>query len=114
MLVRFTFSNYLSFKEPATFALEASRERQHATRLFAPVETGGRFLPVAALFGGNASGKSNFYRAIKFLRRLVLRPPASPEESIPLEPYRLNDEDVPDLPSTFIIEILPAAAIYRL
>ncbi len=114
MLLSFSVHNYLSFRAGTGFSMVASRERQHAQRVFQHDATGIKLLPVAALLGGNASGKSNFYRAIKFLRRLVLRPPHGVEEQLPVEPFRLDDGGAEVQPCTLEIEILPSETAYRL
>lgn len=114
VLLRFSFSNVLSFKDQADFSLVAGRERQHANRVFHHPPTGVKLAPIAALFGENASGKSNFYRAVQTLRRLVLRTPQGPEELIPLDPFRLDGGHSSQVPCRFAIEILPSDTIYRL
>ncbi len=114
MLIRLTVANFLSFKEEIEFTTLATRERQHSDRVFTDKEIGLKLLPVSAIFGGNASGKSNFYYAVEFLRRLVLRSPTSPDEQIPVEPFKLDDGVSETLPSRFSIEILPSTTAYRL
>ena len=114
MLIRLTIANFLSFKEEVEFTTLATRERQHAHRIFQDEKNGLKLLPVSAIFGGNASGKSNFYFAVEFLRRLVLRSPTSPDEQIPVEPFKLDDGASETQPSRFTIEILPGATAYRL
>lgn len=96
------------------FSTRATRERQHAHRVFLHHPSGTKLVPVAAILGANASGKSNFYRAVHFLRRLVLQPPQAPDEQIPLEPFKLDDGESETRPSRFVIEILPTDTIYRL
>jgi len=114
MLVRLTIANFLSFRQPVEFTMLATRERRHEGRLFFHESTGTRVVPIAALFGENASGKSNFYRAINFIRKLVLRPAQGPEEQVLAEPFRLDDGLSASVPSEFVIEILPKDIVYRL
>lgn len=114
MLVSFSASNFLSFKDPIEFSTRATRERQHSQRVFSHRGSELKLVPIAAIFGGNASGKSNFYRAVLFLRRLVLRQPQTSDEQIGAEPFRLDDGLSEGLPSRFIIEILPAETVFRL
>jgi len=114
MLIRFSVSNFLSFKDPVEFSMTATRERHHSERVFYDDRSGVRLVPVAAIFGANASGKSNFYRSVQFLRRLVLRQPQAPEEQIANEPFKLDDGESATLPARFVIEILPRETHFRL
>src|SRR5437763_1138173 len=107
MLIRFSAANFLSFKDVVEFDMCAKRERRHTNRVFSHGQTETKLVPVAAILGENASGKSNFYRAIQFLRRLILRQPQSLEERIAFEPFRLDDGKSESKPSRFVIEILP-------
>ncbi len=73
-----------------------------------------KLLPIAAVYGANGSGKSNFYYAIEFIRNLVLRPAQAPEEQILVTPFRLDDTSE-EQPSRFSVEILTdGGAIFRL
>lgn len=112
MLVSFSASNFLSFKDSVEFTTRATKERQHNHRIFVHDEL--KLVPIAAILGANASGKSNFYRALLFLRRLVLHLPQSADELITVESFRLDNGENAALPSRFIIEILPAEVLYRL
>lgn len=114
MLIRLSIANHLSFSEPMEFSMCATLERQHSERIFRHGKTGLKLVPVAALFGGNASGKSNFYRSVLFLRRLVLSQPQTADEHIPVEPFRLDDGVSESKPTRFVIEILPDKVVYRL
>ncbi len=114
MLIRITIANFLSFKEETEFTMLATRERQHSDRLYLDNKLGLKLSPVSAIFGGNASGKSNFYSAVEFLRAFVLRPPAGPEANIAIQPFKLGGAALSDAPSRFTIEILPDTVAYRL
>ncbi|WP_438479703.1 AAA family ATPase [Oleiharenicola lentus] len=114
MLVSFSVSNLLSFKDSVDFTTRATRERQHGHRVFTHQPSGTKLVPAAAILGANASGKSNFYRAILLVRKLVLQSPQSPDEALPIEPFKLDDGESEGKPSRFVIEILPADTIYRL
>lgn len=80
----------------------ASREKQHGNRL--PNLNGFmRLLPIAAIYGGNASGKTNFFKAINFARHFVVQG-SQPDARIPVESFRL-DTQCKTQPSTFIFEL---------
>jgi AAA15 family ATPase/GTPase len=114
MLVFFSAENHLSFKDSVEFSGRATREKQHGHRVFHGDETEAKLVQISAIFGANASGKSNFYRALELLRRLVLRNPQSVEDSIDVEHFKLDDGLSEHKPTRFVIEILPARTVYRL
>ena len=69
-----------------------------------------RVLPVAAIYGGNASGKTNFFKALKFAKELVVKG-TQPDSLIPVEPFRLAAKG-PEKPSQFGFELLIDDDIY--
>jgi len=111
MLISFELENWMSFRDRVTFSMVASRERQHRSR----VPKLGRYdisvLPVAAIYGGNASGKTNFFKALNFAKQFIVKG-SLPDASIPVEPYRLSDEYA-QKPSRFKFEILANDTIYE-
>ncbi len=111
MLIRFSVENWMSFQEKATFSMVASRERQHSERVFRLPKFQIRLLPVASIYGGNASGKSNFWKAFKFCKEFVTDS-LKPEKPIPIIPFRLV-EDSSKNPSSFCFEILLQDLIYE-
>jgi AAA15 family ATPase/GTPase len=63
-------------------------------------------VPVAALYGANASGKSNVLAALWFMCRLVAGSyQRAPEDPIPVEPFQLDKESLTE-PSFFELEVL--------
>ncbi|MEV6348218.1 ATP-binding protein [Actinoplanes sp. NPDC051851] len=66
-----------------------------------------RVLPVAGIFGPNASGKSNLIKAMSFGRNAVIESHQHwlPEDPIPRWPFRLDDESR-DAPSEFVFEFI--------
>jgi len=111
MLVRFTVDNWMSFCQPTTFSMVASRERQHGDRVPKVEKYRTRILPIAAVYGGNASGKTNFFKALAFSKTLVVRG-TQPDSLIPVEGYRLASREA-DRPSRFSFELLIEETIYE-
>lgn len=72
MLINFTVKNWRSIKDEASITMQATREQQHGERLIKSNKFGFRILPNAIVFGPNASGKSNFVKAIEFLKDFVI------------------------------------------
>ena len=90
----------------------ASRERQHNYRVSRIKRIHARLLPIAAIFGGNASGKTNFFRAINFAKTLIVGGTRRPGARIPVEPFRLDD-DSRTKPSRFEFRLLIDEILYN-
>lgn len=71
MLIQFNFKNYKSFRDEATLDLSAAKMTEFSDRV---VSVGGeKILPVAAIYGANASGKSNVYSAFEYMSEYVVQ-----------------------------------------
>lgn len=69
MLIQFNFKNFKSFRDEATLDLSASKMTEFSDRV---VTVGSeKILPVAAIYGANASGKSNIYNAFEYMSGYV-------------------------------------------
>ena len=69
MLIQFNFKNFKSFREEATLDLSAAKMTEFSDRV---VTIGSeKILPVAAIYGANASGKSNIYNAFEYMSDYV-------------------------------------------
>ncbi|WP_417913535.1 AAA family ATPase [Candidatus Electronema sp. JM] len=112
MIISFTLENWMSFRDPVTFSMVATKERRHGGRIPKLHKYGTRVLPIAAIYGGNASGKSNFFQALNFARSLVVKV-SQIDELIPVEPFCL-DADGTERPSRFAFELLIDEIIYEL
>jgi hypothetical protein len=70
MLIQFNFKNFKSFREEAILDLSAAKMTEFSDRV---VAIGGeKILPVAAIYGANASGKSNIYNAFEYMAEYVV------------------------------------------
>lgn len=70
MLIQFNFKNFKSFREEATLDLSAAKMTEFSDRV---VTIGSeKVLPVAAIYGANASGKSNIYNAFEYMAEYVM------------------------------------------
>lgn len=95
MLIEFTVGNYRSFFEPMTISLEATKLRanekildeQNVFRI-----NNLSLLRSAAIYGANASGKSNLIRAMSFMRRFALQSAKDFQAGEPtgVERFKLN------------------------
>ena len=72
MLVQFMVKNVLSFKEETILDMTAiNAYKEHETNL---IDNGSKekYLRVAAIYGANASGKSNLYLAMLYFQRIIV------------------------------------------
>ena len=71
MLVQFMLKNVLSFKEETILDLTAiNAYKEHQCNLI-DYGTKEKYLRVAAIYGANASGKSNIYMAMTYFQRII-------------------------------------------
>lgn len=70
MLLNFTMKNFRSFCDETVFSMEATRQRDHREILMNE-EKARRILPTAVVYGANASGKTNLFRAISVFKQIV-------------------------------------------
>ena len=85
MLIRFEVANFRSALEPVELSMVAvDRDRVEARDVPALGES---LLPVAAIYGPNASGKSNIIAAMAWLTSAVRESLYRWDEEIPVEPF---------------------------
>jgi AAA15 family ATPase/GTPase len=111
MILSFTLENWMSFRDTVSFSMIASRERQHGKRVSKVGKYKARILPIAAIYGGNASGKTNFFKALSFAKNLVVKG-TQPDSLIPIEPFLLSQSGV-ERPCRFVFELLIEEKIYE-
>jgi AAA15 family ATPase/GTPase len=117
MLIEFSFRNYKTFKEKAVFSFVASnydKETREAENII-PVENFNlRLAKSAVVFGANASGKSKFIDALKFMRKFTISSSKDSQkgDQIDVEPFRLNTESEIDS-SEFQVIFIHKGEMYR-
>lgn len=111
MLISFSFSNWMSFKNTTQFSMVAEKERQHGERVPKLGKYKIRALPIAAIYGGNASGKTNFFKALSFAKKLVVHG-TQPDMLIPMDTFKLDPGCI-DAPSTFAFQLLLDETIFE-
>ena len=79
MLIQFNFKNFKSFRDEASLDLSATKITEHEDHVVNIAND--KLLKVAAIYGANASGKSNIYEAFEYMRYYVL------------ESFKFGDED---------------------
>ena len=110
MIIGFSVTNWMSFRDRVTLSMVASRERQHGERVARLGRYQMRVLPIMALYGGNASGKTNLFKALSFAKAQIVEG-SQPGAHIPVVPFRL-DRDCAAQPSHFEFELLIDGSVY--
>lgn len=92
MLIQLTIQNFLSFRDEVTFSMVGvNSDQQHIDHLAEDAAGKGRsILPIGAIYGANAAGKSNLIEAISFAKNLVVQGTRS-SQTIPVSPFKLGD-----------------------
>jgi AAA15 family ATPase/GTPase len=111
MILSFSIENWRSFKDKVTLSMLPTREKQHLHRVSYLQEDDVAVLPIASIYGGNASGKSNFIAALERLRSLIVERREF-MSAVPVDPFWLDDTYI-NKPSNFEIEFLADSSIYR-
>jgi uncharacterized protein len=118
MLIEFSVGNFKSFKEKTTFSMVAAKINAKDKKLdqhnVFKIDDDLSLLKSAAIYGANASGKSNLASSIKFMRRFVLDSSRETQatETIPVENFRLSTE-TEGKPSFFEVVFLIDHRKYR-
>ena len=103
MLIRFTVSNFMSFKEETEFNMLPNKG--NGSRLLPnhikKTKSGVEVLKTAAIYGANGAGKSNLVKAIAFLKSIVI---GDVEMLVPQSKRFRLDKTYLDKSSTFRIE----------
>ena len=71
MIIDFTIKNYRSFKEAASISLLAEPLKNDGIAI-STTDFKDDILPVAGIFGQNAGGKSNFIKALLYMKNSML------------------------------------------
>ena len=113
MLLNFEMTNWSCFRRKTEFTMEAGPER-NADNTIARIGAVSRplkVLPLAAIYGNNASGKTQFIEALAFLQDFITEEFKS--GSLPVYPFLL-DETTAQSPTRFLIQFIVDEAIYEL
>ncbi|MBI3922505.1 MAG: AAA family ATPase [Armatimonadetes bacterium] len=112
MLLQFTVENFRSFKSEAILNLIPAKSRIHPGHVLKDDASGKavKAVPLAVVYGANASGKSTLVQALAFAQGLITRGTRG-EESIPLVPFRL-DKDSLSKPGRFEFVLKHDGVVY--
>ncbi|MCA1779719.1 MAG: ATP-binding protein [Xanthomonadaceae bacterium] len=116
MLIEMSVTNFRSFRETQTFSLVkgGGDERVETNSFAVDAPNNIRLLRSAAIYGPNASGKSNLLLALQAMRRMVLESAINLQrgDPLPVIPFRLSPV-TRKLPSEFEITFLVEGVRYQ-
>jgi len=116
MLIEVSVANYRSIDDTQTFSLMKGRGNELAGSNSFFVEAANRFelLRSSAIYGPNASGKSNFLLALRTMQRIVLESSTGHQygDALPVAPFRLNPQSCIQ-PSEFEVTFLVEGVRYQ-
>lgn len=105
MLIRFEFENFKSFKDKNIFSMECVNRCKDFREINTFKTEKKELLKSALVFGANASGKSNLFKALYTMKRMVTMSVLPINVVNSVEPYKFCNENI-NKPTTFEIEIL--------
>lgn len=107
MIVEFRVKNFLSLKKEQVLSFEATADSHlqefHCIRITPKL----RLLKVAAIFGANASGKSNVLKALSFMHDMILNSATKKQilDQTDFTPFKLSRESL-EAPGIFEIRFI--------
>lgn len=103
MLIRFNFKNFKSFKDENVLDMEATSLKEHEYNV---VKTDNiNLLKVAAIYGANASGKTNVLQAFDYMKKRILVSDDSKKNS-PIDEDNVYSFMINNEPISLEVEIL--------
>jgi AAA15 family ATPase/GTPase len=118
MLIEFSVGNYRSFKEVVTLSMVATsltaKDKRIDENNVIQIDDDLRLLKSVAIYGANASGKSNLIDALNFMKWFVINSSKSTQvnDRIPVKKFKLSSEADTE-PSHFEMVFVLEGKIYR-
>ncbi|MGN1384012.1 MAG: ATP/GTP-binding protein [Clostridia bacterium] len=103
MLIRFSFKNFKSFKNENCLDMEATSLKEHEYNV-AKINNG-EYLKVSAIYGANASGKTNVLQAFDYMKKRILVSDDSKKNS-PIDEENIYSFMINNAPIALEVEIL--------
>ncbi len=103
MLIRFSFKNFKSFKNENCLDMEATSLKEHEYNV-AKIDNS-EYLKVSAIYGANASGKTNVLQAFDYMKKRILVSDDSKKNS-PIDEENIYSFMINNNPITLEVEIL--------
>ena len=96
MIIEFSVKNFRSIKEQQTFSLVKGKgdEMAEMNSFTPPARSSVTLLHSCAIYGANASGKSNLIRAMATMRKIIISSARDTQrgDDLPVEPFLFSDE----------------------
>ena len=94
MLIEFRVKNFRSLRDEQVLSLVAAKDNtlSDTNTVSTGIKSVPRLLPSAAIYGANASGKSNLIKALQYMRGVVLESATviQPGQTFAVQPFRLD------------------------
>lgn len=103
MLIRFSFKNFKSFKNENCLDMEATSLKEHEYNV--AKTDNGEYLKVSAIYGANASGKTNVLQAFDYMKKRILVSDDSKKNS-PIDEENVYSFMINNDPIALEVEIL--------
>ena len=103
MLIRFSFKNFKSFKDENVLDMEATSLKEHEYNIVKTDQV--NLLKVAAIYGANASGKTNVLQAFDYMKKRILVSDDSKKNS-PIDEDNVYSFMINNEPISLEVEIL--------
>ena len=103
MLIKFSFKNFKSFKNENCLDMEATSLKEHEYNV-AKIDNG-EYLKVSAIYGANASGKTNVLQAFDYMKKRILVSDDSKKNS-PIDEENVYSFMINNNPIALEVEIL--------
>jgi hypothetical protein len=112
-IIEFRIQNHRSLRDEQILSLVAAGEGHPG--IIHPAGLGETLLPVAAIYGANASGKSNVLDALAFMAKAVAFSQTvwQPDTGIPRQPHLLLTTDDESRPSMFAAQMMVSGVRYE-
>jgi AAA15 family ATPase/GTPase len=112
MIVSFSVSNFRSFSSEETFSLSASNRLSgsHDAHAMSIPDSDQKVLRAGVLYGANGAGKSNLFKALRYLKSVALNR-RERGSGTGREAFRLSGTS--NEPSSFDIQFIVADKLYR-
>ena len=103
MLIRFSFKNFKSFKNENCLDMEATTLKEHEYNV--AKTKNGEYLKLSAIYGANASGKTNVLQAFDYMKKRILVSDDSKKNS-PIDEENIYSFMINNDPIALEVEIL--------
>ena len=91
-MIQFSFKNFKSFRDEVTLDMTASSIKEYSDKIIE--DNGNKYLKITAIYGANASGKSNVIEAFSHMKNIIMNSFNSEAkwQNIPLKRFAFNEK----------------------